>query len=333
MTALEGRAVLVTGATGFIGSRLAERLAEGGASVTGLGRSLERVPHLREAGVELMALDLVEDRARLAEAVEGRDVVFHAAAAMGTDPGTAEKVNVEGTDALARAAGEAGVRRLVHVSTVGAYDMAGREVVDEGTPLAVDHAATYPRTKARSEVRAFAAADASNLEVAVVRPSMVYGPGHGVWTVQMARNVCQGKPVWLGDGSAWFNPVYLDDVVDALLRCATVPAAAGEAFNVSAEVTTWRDFMGHYSEPCGREPTGMPLWLARLMAAANRIPGVATPVDSGFIEMATARKRFPVEKARRLLDWIPRTPLERGMAQTVEWLRDSGALEGARKEA
>jgi nucleoside-diphosphate-sugar epimerase len=164
----------------------------------------------------------------------------------------------------------------------------------------------------------------TDLEAVAVRPSMVYGPGPGIWTVGMYRSVRDGKPVFVGDGSAWFNPVYLDDVVDALVRCASVPEASGEAFNVSAGETTWRDFMGRYGEACDTEPESLPLWLARVLAFANRIPGVRTPVDRGFIEMATSMKRFPTDKARDVLGWEPEVDLDEGMARTLRWLEEEG---------
>lgn len=322
---LSGVPVLVTGATGFIGGRLAALLARGeGARVRGTGRDLEKADELDGLGVELVAADL-GDADAFDGLVRGREVVFHAAAVLGADADVAEVVNVEATERLARAAAAAGVRRFVHVSTVGVYDMDGSSVVDEAVPLALDHPATYPRTKARAEERLFQVASETGLEAVALRPSMVYGPGPGIWTVGMYRSVCNGDPVYLGDGSYGFNPVYLDDVVDALVRAAVSPRAAGEAFNVSAGATTWRDFMGRYGEACGKEPKGLPLWLAHLMAFANRIPGVRTPVDRGFIEMATSRKTFPVDKGRELLGWEPTTGLDQGMERTLAWLREHEA--------
>jgi len=320
MKSLENTPVLVTGATGFVGSRLSENLSTNEkANVTGIGRNLDRVSYLKDHGVNLQSADLLSTDA-LKELVDGKEVVFHTAAALGADPETAHKVNVEATETLVRLAGEAGVLRFVHISTVGVYDMKNLDEVDESAPLALNHSSTYPRTKAEAEKRAIEMASTYDLELSIVRPSMIYGPGHGVWSEGMLKNILEGKPVMLGDGSAHFNPVYIDDVVDSIIRCAKHPKAAGEAFNVSAEITTWREFMNYYGDLCGKEPKGLPLIIARLMAFANRVPGVSTPIDQGFIEMATSRKNFPIKKAADLIDWKPGVTLEEGMERTTDWL-------------
>ena len=320
MKSLEYTPVLVTGATGFVGSRLSENLSTNEkANVTGIGRNLDRVSYLKDHGVKLQSADLLNIDA-LKELVDGKEVVFHTAAALGADPETAHKVNVEATETLVRLAGEAGVLRFVHISTVGVYDMKNIDEVDESAPLALNHSSTYPRTKAEAEKRAIEMASTYNMEISIVRPSMIYGPGHGVWSEGMFKNVLEGKPVMLGNGSAHFNPVYIDDVVDSIIRCAKHPKAAGEAFNVSAEITTWREFMNYYGDLCGKEPKGLPLIIARLMAFANRVPGVSTPIDQGFIEMATSRKNFPIKKAADLIDWKPGVTLEEGMERTTDWL-------------
>jgi len=328
MTSLANTPVLVTGATGFVGSRLSELLAtKEQAKVTGTGRELDRVTYLKDQGVDLQAADLLDEDA-LKALVEGKRIVFHAAAALQTDPETAQKINVEATEALVRLAGEAGVSRFVHVSTVGVYDMTNRKYVDETAPLALNHFSTYPRTKAEAEKRATAAASKSGMELSIVRPSMIYGPGHGFWSEVMFKNVLEGNPVMLGDGSGNFNPVYVDDVVDAIILCAKHPKAAGEAFNVSADVTTWREFFGHYAKLSGKELKNVPLFIARLMAFANNIPGISTPIDKGFIDMATSDKEFPGKKAMELLGWKPRVTYEEGMKRTLEWLEKQHPPDG-----
>lgn len=322
MESLIDKAVLVTGATGFVGSRLSEILStKEKADVTGIGRNLDRVAHLNNQGVTLKAMDLL-DREALKRVVEGKDVIFHAAAVLGSDPDMAQSVNVDATEQLVELAGEAGVSSFIHVSTVGVYDMADRDEVDESTPLALNHPSTYPRTKAQAEKRARQMAEEFEVQLSIVRPSMIYGPGHGIWSEGMFQNILEEKPVFLGDGSAHFNPVYIDDVVDALILCTKNPNAAGEAFNISAGITTWREFMSHYGDLCDKEPKGLPLILARLMAFANKIPGVTTPIDQGFIEMANSYKRFPTEKASEILGWEPKVSLDEGLKRTTRWLKE-----------
>lgn len=322
MESLIDKAVLVTGATGFVGSRLSEILStKEKADVTGIGRNLDRVAHLNNQGVTLKAMDLL-DREALKRVVEGKDVIFHAAAVLGADPDMAQSVNVDATEQLVELAGEAGVSSFIHVSTVGVYDMADRDEVDESTPLALNHPSTYPRTKAQAEKRARQMAEEFEVQLSIVRPSMIYGPGHGIWSEGMFQNILEEKPVFLGDGSAHFNPVYIDDVVDALILCTKNPNAAGEAFNISAGITTWREFMSHYGDLCDKEPKGLPLILARLMAFANKIPGVTTPIDQGFIEMANSYKRFPTEKASEILGWEPKVSLDEGLKRTTRWLKE-----------
>lgn len=321
---LSGKPVLVTGATGFIGSRLAELLSvQEGANVTGIGRNLDRIPRLNELDIEMRSVDLLHTD-EVEKVVAGKEFIFNVAGVLDSDPEKARTVNVEATRKLAELAVEAGVKRIIHVSTVGVYDMSGPETVTEDMPLAYDHPATYPRTKARSERVLKDATQNSSTEVAVVRPSMVYGPGPGVWTVTMFKNIVKGDPVFLGDGSSHFNPVYIDDVAGLLIRCATSPKAAGEAFNASAEVTTWKNFMNHYSELSGKELKSLPVWFAKLMVIANKFPGIQTPVDEGFLEMATLSKRFSIEKARNLLKWEPETSLNEGMENTTRWLKEQG---------
>ncbi len=314
--------VLVTGATGFVGSRLSELLSTTEkADVTGIGRNLDRVSYLRDKRVSLQAVDLL-DTDVLKKVVEGKKIIFHTAAALDANPDKTQAVNVDATEKLVKLAGEAGVSRFVHVSTVGVYDMKNIKEVDETTPLALKHPSTYPRTKAEAEKRAIDMAKKFEMDLSIVRPSMIYGPGHGIWTVGMFKNIMEDNPVFLGDGSAHFNPVYIDDVVNAIILCAKHPSASGEAFNISADVTTWYEFMSHYGKLCNKKPKGLPLIVARLMAFANKIPGISTPIDQGFIEMATSYKYFPTQKASKLLGWEAEVTLEEGLSRTVQWLKE-----------
>jgi len=271
---LNGAKILVTGASGFIGYRLAEVLAQKEkATVVGAGRDLTKAEKLKEYGVDLVSPDL-NNADDLKQVLADVDFIFHCAGALGGDDESAKKINIDATGEVIKAAAAAKVKRVIHVSTVGVYDMKDKDNVDEDTELALDHPSRYPRTKARGEKLAFEEGKKHNMEVVSIRPSMVYGPGDGVWTTMMYGNVSKGNPVYLGDGSYNFNPVYLDDVVNLMIKAAITPKAAGESFNASAAITTWQNFMNYYGELAGKSPKGVPLFMAKMMAAANNIPGV-----------------------------------------------------------
>lgn len=161
---LKGKKVLVTGATGFLGSRLAEILAdEEGAIATGIGRNLDRVAHLREKGVNLMKADLM-NRDELKESVSAQEIVFHSAASLDGDHKTVQIIDVDATKTLVELSGEAGVSRFVHVSTVGVYDLPQTGAIDESFPLAIHHPSMYVHTKAGAEQVAREAADKNDIE-------------------------------------------------------------------------------------------------------------------------------------------------------------------------
>lgn len=318
---LKGKKVLVTGATGFLGSRLAEILAdEEGASVTGMGRNLDKVAYLKDKGITLVKADLL-NKDEIRGAVSGQDIVFHSAASLNGDHKTGQKINVDATRMLVELSGKAGVSRIVHVSTVGVYDMPQHGAIDESYPLAVNHPSMYPRTKARAEKAVREMADEQKIEYAIIRPSMIYGPGHGVWTELMYKLILKGDPVYIGDGTTNYLPVFIDDVVQALILSATSANAQGEAYNISHEVTDWKTFMGHYAEIAGKETKGIPLIVARLMAWANKIPGIKTPIDKGFIEMMNSTNTFPTSKAEQQLDWQPKVSLDEGIRRTTDWIK------------
>lgn len=338
--------VLVTGATGFIGSHLAERLGVEGwgaagrylpdpesapTRVTGTGRDLGKVRHLEEAGVELVAADLM-DHARMRKLVEGRDVVFHLGAWLGGDDDRAEAVNVEATAALVAASAAAGVGRFVHVSTIAVYGLPpDGAVIDEEWDLDTGGVGgggigVYARTKARGELRGGEVDRGSGMEWTVVRPGMVWGPGSRGWTIRVARAVCGGKPILIGGGRGHFHGIYVANLVDLLLLAAVHPGAPDRAFNATEAPTTWKEYADRYGALCGAEPRSVPLSLARVMAALSRLPGVRLPVDGVQLAMATRRPVYSSERARTVLGWEPRRSVEEGMDETAEWLRREGVL-------
>ena len=325
----QDKSILITGATGFMGGRLAQRLAqETSATVTGAGRNLRAVPFLADAGVRLEEADLLDFR-RMRQLLQGQDIVYHVAAWMGNRHGDAQMawtLNVYATTKLVEMAAAAGVTRLVYVSSMAAYGPPQTNRVDESHPLAVRDSADYGRTKAQGETEGRRRAEELGLEFVTIRPGMVYGPRSYGWSLRIVRLIQRGVPVIFGSGDGHAQPVYVDNLVDALLLAGTAPAAAGEAYNVVDQPLAWRDWFERYGEMCGRKPRSPPLWLARLgLSAAHYLP-IGLSVDRDLLTYYTAQAIYPTTKAERELGYRAATGIDEGMRRTEQWLRQEGHL-------
>jgi nucleoside-diphosphate-sugar epimerase len=324
---MQGQTVLVTGASGFIGSHVTEKLLEAGAHVRGLARAPAKGAWLAQRGVEIIQGDLT-DSDSLKRAMQGCSIVFSIAAWLGS-PNTweaARGINIDGTRALVEAAIQAGVRRIVHTSSIAAYGPVSAGVIDESWPLsAVD---AYGRTKAQSEDIVFGYRD--RIEASVIRPAQIFGPRGGAWTRGLFGAVKRGLPVLIGGGAGTFHPCYVENLTDAFMLAATRAEAIAEAFTIVDAVSTWRAFTGYYARMTGRALRSIPVWPVRLIAymmlLASKIthrPPAATPEMIAFV---TGSARYSTEKARRLLGWSPRVSIEEGMRRTAAWLRETGRL-------
>ncbi len=326
---LQGKHVLVTGGTGFIGSRLALRLAsEHGARVTATGRNLEAVSHLQQAGVTLRRADLL-DFSTMREFSRSHDVIFHVGAWLGARHGDAENawaLNVFATDQFVRIAAAANVARIVVVSSIAAYGPPNETIMDESYPLNTRQSSVYGRTKAEGELVAMSTAAELGVRLVVARPGIVYGPGSYGWSLRMVRILERGLPVIFGDGAGHAHPVFIDNLIDGLILAATRQEAIGKHFNFVDGPVPWREWFGYYARMCGRSPRRLPLWMACLaLAAAERLP-LGLSVDRNLIGHYTNTSIYPIQRARDLLAYEPKVNLEEGMRRTESWLRRENYL-------
>ncbi|MCB0058404.1 MAG: NAD-dependent epimerase/dehydratase family protein [Caldilineaceae bacterium] len=327
--ALAHKNILITGATGFIGSRLAARLAaEEGAAVTGSGRHLARVAHLETHGVRLVRADLL-DEAATAATLAGQEIVFHLAAWLRAhgDEAQAYAFNVTATERLLRQAAAAGVRRFIFTSSVNAYGPSDRAVLDETAPLDTELRDVYGRTKAIADLRVRELGAGLGIEVVVIRPGMVYGPGAISWTVDMVNILRRGLPVIFGDGRGHAMPVYIDNLVDGLILAAVSPNAPGEAFNLCDPVVDWHTFFGYYAAMCGHPPRAIPMWAARILAwASEHFRFLGLPLTRERLAFYVMAADYPSTKAENLLGYRQRIPIAEGMRHAETWLRQTGHL-------
>ncbi len=293
--------VLITGVTGFIGSQVAARWSSLGAVVHGLVRQPVDL-----AGVHTVVGDM-RDADSLVRAVDGVDVVVHAAADFGTEVGLARQVNEEGTRALAEAALAAGCRRFVHLSTCGAYALEGIGRVTEETPLWPEARAaelTYGATKAMGD-RALAEVAAAGLGVVILRPPNVLGAHPRSEFVEvLATRVRDGSIGYAFDGGNTWPYLHVDDLVDAIEAAAIRPIEPGRAYTLVAGHTTWRAFLEDYAAWFGVE-------------VAQRKP---RSVYDHF------RGRFSSDRARAELGYAPRRSYAEAIEETRRFLEARGIV-------
>jgi nucleoside-diphosphate-sugar epimerase len=315
--------VLVTGAGGFIGGAVAARYRSAGREVWGVD--------LREGpGVE--AADISRP-GRWERRADGCSLVVHTAAVVSNaaDPETVWAVNVTGTARVLAAARSVGVERLVLFSSAAVYSHRRPDVVTEDEPVRPG-ATAYGDSKIVAEHLALQAHATGELEVVIVRPANVYGPGSVPWTIQPVRNLRAGRVVLPAMGRGVFDPVYVDDLVGATVTAAGSPGAAGRVFNVGGgRPLSTAEFFGHYARMLGVDapraaPTPVATGLAAAVAGWSRLRGRRSEVAPATMRMLSSTGSLSIERARRLLGWEPAVDLAEGMARTEAWLHGQGEL-------
>jgi nucleoside-diphosphate-sugar epimerase len=242
--ALAGRRVLVTGASGFVGGRLVERLVlECGADVRALVRTVGRAALLSRLPIEIVVGDVL-DRAAVGRAAAGCDVVFHCARGIDGTSKERRAVDLDGTKNLIDASIDSGVGRFVHTSTIVVYDVPSSGSFDENAPPSRTRE-TYAAAKRAAE--RLVLDHASRLEVTVVQPTVVYGPRAGVYGRDIIEELRGTRIPLIDGGRGVCNALYVDDLVTAIQLAATGPRAPGERFLISGpEHPTWAEFFGAF---------------------------------------------------------------------------------------
>jgi len=324
--------ILVTGASGFVGTRLCEHLR------LGLGRPVRALIHRPERAARVARLDV--ELARTLD-LRGCDAIVHLAYAT---TGTA-RTRRRGTEALARrVADAAGDRRLVHVSTAAVWGFDARGVLDETSPARPSGDA-YVDGKLAAE----AAVRAASANHAILRPTNVWGPWGPAFTVAPVRALREGGVAVVGAGAGPANVVYIDNLCHAIVEALDADAARGETFIVNdPEQPSWRELYDAYASIGGWsvrtvEPSELPRpsrlraaaaelaahprarALARALPGRDRVRAAIQPAaglpSPELAALQTSGVAFATDKARRVLGYAPPVTFERGMRLTEEWLR------------
>lgn len=314
--------ILVTGATGFIGNALVQKLLKQKNKI----RVLVRDQKFKTNSVEIILGDVTNPES-CGRACEGIDIVFHCAGVLGGWGIANQKfwdVNVSGTKNMLDAASQTGVKRFVHVSSCGIFGpLKDGEVADETNSYNPTN--IYEKTKIEGEKLVLLYA--KKLPVTIVRPEFVYGPGDR-HLLPLFKTINEKRFVLFNNGKSTVHPTYIDDAVNAMLLAASNPKAGGHGFNIAGpKQVSVKEFISTMSGALGVTspslsiPTPIPEITGIFF---DHTIGLFTkpPLTLSQVRYLTENRAFSFEKAKKILGYRPKTTLKEGMRKTVKWYRE-----------
>jgi len=293
---LRDKVVLVTGANGFVGSYVSQRLLTEGMRVRALVRNPQARAELERAGIEVILGDFTDVRVQEA-ALRGAHCVVHTAATAAPELAEARRVNTRATATLAEAALAAGCQRFVHISTVAIYPLRNRQgVVDEASPLSTT-GDSYAVSKVEAE-QAVNAVAAKGLHTVILRPAVVLGVHPtSTWGTVFPPFIAEGKFPHVDEGRTILGYLHISSLADAVVRALRVDEAAGQTFNIIDGHVPWNRYTRFFAQDSlpSHDPDQVP-------------------------EFLSFRGSFSVEKAQRVLGFVPRDTFDSSMAEIVRAL-------------
>ncbi len=320
--------VLVTGAGGLVGRRVAKDLIARGYQVTAVVRSEAHRQELESLGAECVSGDLADPRS-LDAPLRTANIVVHCAAHIG-DWGPAEKYRAINVVALEHMLGVVQTsdlfRRWIQVSSLGVYPAQHHYGTDETTPPSLTGLDGYTKTKAEAEVLINDHIDRHRLPAVIVRPGFIYGPGERHSVPRIIEKLNAGKMMFIGRGDKVLNNTYVGNLSDAILLAMENPRALGETFNIRDQrLVTREEYINTIADYLGKpHPKQVPEWVARMlvgpMEAFAKLRGAQeAPLLTGArIKFMTLNLDFSIAKAKRVLGYKPRVDFREGIRETLD---------------
>ncbi len=320
--------ILVTGATGMVGSAFARHAAEAGYHVQALVRRDSNRRALEGVPIEFVEGDLAEPES-LPAALANAEIVVHAAAHVG-DWGPAEKyraINVVALEHLIHAAARSPrLARWVQISSLGVYPARHHYGTDEALPPDAVGLDGYTRTKAEAEVLLNHHIREHQFPAVILRPGIVYGPGDRHALPRFIEKIESGKMRFIGRGDRLINNTYVGNLVDAMLLAVEKPGTLGETFNIRDErLVTREEFVHTIADYLGKpHPRHVPEFIPRLLVGPiERIAKLRGRKDPPFLTRAqikfmTLNLDYSIAKAKRVLGYAPQVDFRDGIRVALD---------------
>ncbi len=325
---------MVTGGTGFTGSHLVRRLLSNGDEVRVLDTHKGLFSGELEQSGARIATGSVTDRERVRQQCEGVETVFHLAAAfrkVNLPKSAYWEVNVEGTRTLLEEAQKAGVKKVVYCSTQGVHGNIDEPPGNEDTPIEPED--YYQLTKYEGE-RVVAEFVEKGMDITVLRPTAIYGPGDPGRFLMMYRRVQKGLFPFFGDGKALYHPLYIDNFVDAFELAATVPEARGRTYLIADDdFYTIKEIVLEIARAMDNKvkTPHYPFWALYGLSAVVETLYKPFPADPPLFRRRAdwfrQNRAFRIDRAREELGYEPKVGLAEGIRKTLDWYRKNGYLQ------
>ena len=322
--------LLVTGATGLVGSHIVEQARKENIAVRVLVRESSDTKRLDEWGVEKIHGDM-SDAESLKKAVDGATHIVHCAAKVG-DWGPVEDyraVNVQGVEHLLAAAEAAGsLQRFVHISSLGVYEARDHHGTDETEPTSNKGIDGYTLTKVESEQVVQKQIAEKNLPAVILRPGFIYGPRDRTVLPRILEKLQQGKVKFLGSGEQLMNNTFVGNLTDAIFHALNKDDVAGRIYNITdGRLVTKLEFLNTiaelagYPQPTKHVPLGVAKTLAGILEKLWKLLGkneAPTP-SKATIKFLGLNLDFSIQRAKNELGYEPSVDFRDGMKSAVEW--------------
>jgi len=320
--------VLITGASGFLGSHLTEMFQEAGHEIRALVRKTSKTASLERLGVEIVRGDLT-DRESLERAVQGIETIIHAAATMSGPAAEFVAASEQGTRTLLEVAENAGVSRFVQISSISVLSMAKPrrgESINEDTPYESNplFLGIYNKSKMAAERAALEYAENGKMNVIVLRPGILYGP-RGNWAIsRLGYALGKNLVAVIGMGGNRLPVCHVRNCARAALAAAETPDVRNEAFNIlDDEPFTQVEYLKRLRMEARpdlkilRVPYPIARVLGWFSGLAMKMLGRGNPIATAYLVACVRRLRYSSEKAKRFLGWTPETDKDKLLSETM----------------